>query len=179
MLYRYKILYPGWWPLNPPENQLPLWYVWTWKTWKNIENCGIVIIHGYSTLKNRHNKHTMIWEVRHKCPSGAQYTFNCYRNWSTLVIRDAVGTDHFLYIKGGMNQTPPPPPLTMISYILGVLPLIQELWAAHPQVTQPWYVGDVGGGGNFPHILAYLEKLMAQVPPMDYLTDTNKIILVV
>ena len=36
----------------------------------------------------------------------------------------------------------------MIAYGIGVLPLIQELWDAHPRVTQPWYDDDTGAGGG-------------------------------
>ena len=45
----------------------------------------------------------MIWAVRHECPSGARFLFNCYRHWSTLVIREGDGTGHLLFIKEGVN----------------------------------------------------------------------------
>ena len=44
------------------------------------------------------------------------------------------GSCHFLHIKEGMTQGGP---LAMITYVIGVLPLIRELWDAHPRVTQP------------------------------------------
>ena len=37
----------------------------------------------------------------------------------------------------------------MIKYVIGVLPLIQELRDSHPRVTQTWYADDVGVGGTF------------------------------
>ena len=29
---------------------------------------------------------TMLWAVQHEWHSGAQFTFNCFHHWSTLVI---------------------------------------------------------------------------------------------
>ena len=41
-----------------------------------------------------------IWDVRHEWPSGAQFTFNSYRHWATLVVRDTeYGSGHFLHRK--------------------------------------------------------------------------------
>ena len=88
----------------------------------------------------------MLWAVRHKWPSGAQFTFNCYRHWATLVVRDiGYGSGHFLHSKEGVTQGDP---LSMIAYGIGVLPLIRELWDTHPRVTQPCYDDDAGTGGG-------------------------------
>ena len=96
----------------------------------------------------------MIWDVRHEWISGAQFTFNCYRHCATLVVRDTEdGSVHFFHSKEGMTQGDP---LEMIEYGIRVLPLIRELWDAHPQVTQPWYADDAGaGGGGVGRILAH------------------------
>ena len=72
----------------------------------------------------------MLWAVRHEWPSGVQFTFNCYRHWYTLVVRDTGdGSGHFLHSKEGVTQGDP---LAMIAYGIGVLPLIRELREAHP-----------------------------------------------
>ena len=74
----------------------------------------------------------MLWAVQHEWPSGAQFTFNCYRNWATLVVRDTGdGSGHFLHSKEGVTQGDP---LAMIAYGIGVLPLIRELRNAQPRV---------------------------------------------
>ena len=91
----------------------------------------------------------MLWAVR---PSGAQFTFNCYRHWATLVVRDiGYGSGHFLHSKEGVTQGDP---LAMIAYDIGVLPLIRELREAHPCVTHPWYADDAGAGGAFTDVQA-------------------------
>ena len=50
----------------------------------------------------------MLWDVRNKWPSGAQFTFKFYRHWATLVVRDTGdGSGHFLHKKEGVTQGDP------------------------------------------------------------------------
>ena len=100
----------------------------------------------------------MLWDVRHEWPIGAQFTFNCYRHWATLVVRDSGdGSGHFLHIKEGVTQGDP---LAMIAYGIGVPPLIRELQDAHTCVTQPWYADDAGGGGGaFQQVQAHFLEM--------------------
>ena len=63
----------------------------------------------------------MLWEVCHNWTSGARFSFNCYHNWATLLIRVGYRTGHFLHSKEGVTQVDP---LVMIAYGLGILPLI-------------------------------------------------------
>ena len=118
----------------------------------------------------------MLWVVRHKWPSGAQFAFNCYCHWATLVIRAEDGTGHLLHSKKGVTQGYP---LAMITYGLGFLPLIQDLRAAHPRVTQLWYADDAGAGENFADIRLHLDDLMLQGPLQGYFPELTKIILIV
>ena len=67
----------------------------------------------------------------------------------------------------------------MISYDIGVLPLIRDLQGSHPCVTQPWYADDAGAGGKFTHILAHLCDLQARGPPRGYFPELTKNILLV
>ena len=89
----------------------------------------------------------MLWAVCHNWPSGAQFTFNCYRHWAILVVRNTEdGSVHFLHRKEGVTQGDP---LAMIAYGIRVLPLIRALRRDHPHVTQPWYADNAGAGGSF------------------------------
>ena len=38
----------------------------------------------------------------------------------------------------------------MITYVIGILPLVQDICNAHPYINQPWYSDDAGakGGGG-------------------------------
>ena len=78
----------------------------------------------------------MLWDDLFECPSGAQLNFNCYRHWDTLVVQDMDGSGQLFYIKEGMSQGDP---FVVIYYSIGILPLIYEFRAVHPNITQPWY----------------------------------------
>ena len=93
------------------------------------------------------------------------------------MVRDiGYGSGHFLHIKEGVTQGYP---LVMITYGIGVLPLIREILGSHPHTTQPWYADDVGAGGKFEHSIAHLRDLQARGPPRGYYQEPTKIILVV
>ena len=116
-----------------------------WEEHKKEEDWGFLLIDACNTF-NEDNWTSMLWDVRHEWPSGVQFTFNCYRHWATLVVRDiGDGSGHFLHSKKGVTQGYP---LAMIAYGIGVLPLIREVWDAHPRVTQPCYADDAGAGGG-------------------------------
>ena len=109
------------------------------------EDWGFLLIDARNVF-NEENRTAMLCTVRNEWLSGAQFTFNCYRHWATLVVRDiGDGSGHFLHSKERVTQGEP---LDMISYGIGVLPLIRNLREAHPRITQPWYADDAGAGGG-------------------------------
>ena len=61
----------------------------------------------------------------------------------------------------------------MITYGLGILPLIWDLQnsppeqMSRPHVTQPWYDNDAGAGGTFAGICQHIDNLMVQGPRGD------------
>ena len=68
-----------------------------WEEQKQDEDLGFLLIDARNAF-NEENWTALLWAVWHKWPSGAQFTFNCYRHWDTLVvwdIRDRSG--HFLH----------------------------------------------------------------------------------
>ena len=96
------------------------------------EDWGFLLIDARNAF-NEENRTAMLWAVRYEWPSGAQFTYNCYRHWSTLVVRNTEdGSGHFLHSKEGVTQGDP---LAMITYGIGVLPLIRDLKRDHPRVT--------------------------------------------
>ena len=119
----------------------------------------------------------MLWAVQHEWPSGAQFTFNCYRHWATLLVRDTGdGSGHLLHSKECVAQRDP---LSMIAYGIGVLPLIRELMNTHPQVTHPWYADDTGARGAFQLVQEHFRYLETRGPSQGYYLDPTKSILVV
>ena len=122
-----------------------------WAQHTDEEDWGFLLIYTRNAF-NEENRTAMLWDVRHKWPSGARFTYNCYRHWSTLVVRNTEdGSGHFLHSKEGVTQGDPH---AMIAYGIGVLPLIRVLRLDHPQVYQPWYADDAGAGGRFKDIMA-------------------------
>ena len=75
----------------------------------------------------------MLWKVRHLWPSGARFVFNCYCHWSSLVLRNRNGAASFLHSREGVTQGDP---LSMVSYCIGIPPLIKNLKVEFPDVTQ-------------------------------------------
>ena len=101
-----------------------------WEEHQTEEYWGFLLIDARNAF-NEENQTAMLWGVRHERPSGAQFTFNCYRHWAMIVVRDTGdGSGHFLHSKEGVTQGDP---LAMIVYVIGVLPLIRELRNAHPE----------------------------------------------
>ena len=107
----------------------------------------------------------MLWDIRFEWPSGARFTFNCYRHWSTLVIRDAGGGVHFINSKYGVTHGGC---LYTIAYGIIIPASIRVLKAAHPLVMQLWYDDIIGDGGYFWNTLRHLESLKMRGPACGY-----------
>ena len=89
-----------------------------WEEHQN-EECWVFLLIDVLNMFNEENRTAMLWSLRHQWPSGAQFTFNCYRHWSTLVVPDTGnGSGHLLHSKEGVTQGDP---IAMIGYGIGVL----------------------------------------------------------
>ena len=64
-------------------------------------------------------------------------------------------------------------------YGVGVLPLIEDLKRHVPEVWQPWYADDSGGGGTFAAIRRFFERLCEKGPGRGYFPEPSKSVLVV
>ena len=68
------------------------------------EDWGFLLIYVRNAF-NEENRTAMLWAVRHEWPSGAQFTFNCYCHWATLVVwYTGDGSGHFSHRKEGVTQ---------------------------------------------------------------------------
>ena len=63
-----------------------------------------------------------MWVFQYEWTIFSQFTFNFCHHWATLVIQDGGGVRHFLHSKEGVTHGYL---LAMITYVLGVLPLIK------------------------------------------------------
>ena len=77
--------------------------VWLlWHQHSQEDDWGFLLIDARN-VSTEENCTSMLWEVRHGCPSGARFSFSCYRHWATIVIRVGKGMGHFLYSKEGVT----------------------------------------------------------------------------
>ena len=97
--------------------------------------------------------------MRHLWPPGANFVFNCYRHWSSLVLQNGNGTEIIPHSREGVIQGDP---LAMIAYGIGILPLIKNLKRAIPDVIQTWYTNDAGDLGTFERLETYFDFLTRQ-----------------
>jgi hypothetical protein len=146
-----------------------------WELHKAEEEWGFLLIDARNAF-NEQNRTAMLWTVRHEWPSGARFTFNCYKHWGTLVIRNNNGTGTFIYSKEGVTQGDP---LSMFAYGVGLLPLIRALKESFPAMDQTWYADDAGAGGKFNAIKQLFAKLQEIGPHYGYFPEPSKSILIV
>ena len=69
------------------------------------------------------------------------------------------GSGHLLHIKDGLTQGVP---LTMIFCGIGIHPLICEICATHPHITQTWYVDGAGTRGGFAALQEHMRDLVVR-----------------
>ena len=70
-----------------------------WEEHYQEEDWGFLLI-DVRNVFNEENQTAMLWVVWYEWPSAKQFTFNCYRYLSTLVVRDnGDGSGHFLHSK--------------------------------------------------------------------------------
>jgi hypothetical protein len=60
-----------------------------------------------------------------------------------------------------------------------LLPLIRQLKDEFPDVFQPWYADDAGGGGKFQRIRQYFLRLVELGPEYGYFPEPSNSILAV
>ena len=145
-----------------------------WKVHQMEEDWGFLLIDAANAF-NEANRTGMLWTVRHKWPSGARFTFNCYRHWAVLMIRGNTGVAAFVFSKEGATQGDP---LAMVVYGLGILPLIRQLKTEFPSVSQQWYADDAGAGAKFAEIRRQFTRLQEIGPAYGYFPEPTKNILV-
>ena len=80
--------------------------------------------------RNRFNELSllaMMWTVRHRCPAGARFTFNCYIYWAQLLLRHPGETTVTILSQEGFAHGYP---LLVVLYGITLVPLDEELRVA-------------------------------------------------
>ena len=110
-----------------------------WKSLEAEESVGFLLVDARNAF-NELNREVMLWVIRHEWPQGARFVFNCYQHWATLLVRgNKQGSGFLVHSKEGVTQGDP---LAMVSYGVGILPLIRHLKAKAPTLHQSWYADD-------------------------------------
>ena len=83
-----------------------------WRQHEDDEEWGFLLVDARNAF-NEGNRHAFLWTIRPRWPSGARFTFNCYKHWSMLILRNPDGQDcEALHSREGVTQGDP---LSMIS----------------------------------------------------------------
>jgi hypothetical protein len=146
-----------------------------WEEHKQEEDYGFLLIDAKNAF-NAFNRIQMLWTVRHEWAKGARFTFNCYKHWAILVVRDAGGTGTIIHSKEGVTQGDP---ISMFGYGVGTLPLARQLKAEVKGLHQPWYADDAGAQGKFEAIGQLYDRLEEIGPYSGYFPESSKSILIV
>ena len=109
--------------------------------------------------------------MRHRCPSLAAYSFNCYRHQIRLIFRQPGGEPEIILSQEGITQGDP---LAMVLYGITLLPLAEALRMEFPDVLQPWYADDAAMQGPPARVAACFKFLCKLGPMFGYYPELEK-----
>ena len=110
---------------------------------------------------NELSRLAMLWTVRHRWPAGARFTFNCFKHWAQLLLRQTGELPVTILSREGVTQGDP---LSMVLYRITLAPLAEELQAADPGLLSPFYADDAAFDGLSRRIAQLLKLLMKRGP---------------
>ena len=113
----------------------------------------------------------MLYIVFHLWPYGACFLFNCYWNWSLIVLRNGNGTVSFIHSREGMAQGGS---LAMLAYNIGILLLTKQLKVGFTDFTHTWYADYAGALGTFTNVELYFNSLKRFGPGRGYCPKPSK-----
>ena len=145
-----------------------------------LEATGILTLYvepGVTALFNACNSFNelvrleMTWTVRHHCPVGERFTFNCYRHWAHLLLLQTGNAPFIILSREGIAQGDP---LLMVLYRITLVPLEEELRDADTTLLSPFYINDAEFDGSTRKRAAQLHLLMDQGPDQGYFPEPAK-----
>ncbi len=115
---------------------------------------------------NNLSRYAMLWEARHRWPSGSRFAYNLYRHECRLLLRGPPGTTPALLLsREGVMQGCV---WGMILYGIGLLPLAEHLRQQDPTVLQPWYADDFAMEGPSSRVATLFTTLCQKGPSIGY-----------
>ena len=124
---------------------------------------------------NELNRRAMLWTVRHRWPSGAQYAFNSYRHSAISIVRRPGSTAYFVLSEEGTTQGDV---LSMVLYGLTLVPMAEALRRLVPSIMQPWYADDAAMAGKSENIATAMRHLLRMGPLRGYYPEPTKSVLI-
>ena len=120
---------------------------------------------------NKLSRLAMLWTVRHRWPAGARFSFNCYKHWAQLLLRQPGELQVTILIIEGVTQGDP---LSMVLYGITLVPLAEELRAADLGLLSPVYANNAAFDGSAQQCAQLLKLLMKRGPDWIYFPDQAK-----
>lgn len=139
------------------------------------DEAGFLLVDA-SNAFNEENRRVILWVMRHEWPSAARFSFNIYRHWGQLIVRNQSKPSLIIFSKEGVTQGDP---LSMYMFGLGTLPLILFLSSKLPTSLQLWYADDSSFIAGFNVIQDYFNLLKDVGPKIGYFPQESKCVLVV
>ena len=111
---------------------------------QNAEPSGITLVdarYGFNKL----SRLEMLRTVQHCWPAGSRFTFNCYRHWYQLLLRQPGEPPVTILSIEGVTHGDP---LLMVLYGITLVPLTEEIRAADPGLLYTFYADDADFDGS-------------------------------
>ena len=130
------------------------------------EDCEGVLLVDASNAFNVLSRSAMLWNCRVLWPRCSRFLFNMYRGYAVIIVRSVNNSAvKHLYSREGTTQGCP---LALLSYAVGILPLIRQLKNS-TEYTQSWYADDSAYAGFLQRIRAWFDQLLVEGPRYGYL----------
>ena len=113
----------------------------------------------------------MMWNLQHRWPAGARFVFNCYRHWAQLLLCQPGEPPVTILSREGAKQGDP---LSMVLYMITLVPLAKGLRATDPVLLSPFYADDTVFHSLARRIAQLLKLLMNRGPDRGCFPDPAK-----
>ena len=88
---------------------------------QETEPDGTILVYAHNGF-NKTICLAILWTVQHLWPAGERFTFNCYKHWLQIILRQPGETSVTLLIREGVTQGDP---LSMVLYGITLVSLVE------------------------------------------------------
>ena len=120
---------------------------------------------------NELSRLAMLWTVQHRWRDGAIFSFNCYKHWAQLLLRQPGELLVTILSREGVTQGDP---LYMVLYRITLTPLAEDLHAADPGLLSPFYADNAAFDSLARQSAQLLKLFMKRGTDRGYLPEPAK-----